>query len=80
MNRIVLQRNITTVTIVLFLMFFGFFQYTKPAFLYDQNGALRQFGIGYRSKTIIPMWLLSIVLAILSYLLVLYYINLPNIY
>jgi len=80
MNRIVLQRNITTVTIVLFLIFFGIFQYMKPSFLYDQNGALRQFGIGYRSKTIIPMWLLSIVLAILSYLLVLYYINLPNIY
>lgn len=80
MNRIILQRNITTVTIVLFLLFFGLFQYMKPGFLYDHDGALRQFGLGYRNKTIIPMWLLSIVLAIFSYLIVLYYINIPNIY
>lgn len=80
MNRIVLQRNSTTVTIVIFLLFFGFFQYMKPGFLYDHDGSLRQFGLGYRNKTIIPMWLLSIVLAIFSYLLVLYYINLPDIY
>ncbi len=80
MNRIVLQRNSTTVTIVIFLLFFGLFQYMKPGFLYDRDGSLRNFGLGYRNKTIIPMWLLSIVLAIFSYLLVLYYINFPNIY
>jgi hypothetical protein len=33
---------------------------------------LREFGIGLRKKTIIPVWLLSVFLAIVSYLAVMY--------
>tara|TARA_Y100000996_G_C22384365_1_gene586440 strand:+ start:184 stop:351 length:168 start_codon:yes stop_codon:yes gene_type:complete len=50
----------------------------KPAFIFKKDGTLREFGIGFRNKTVIPAWLLAIVLAIVSYLLVLYYLAMPK--
>ena len=49
-------------------------QYLKPKFLYKNDGSIREFGIGTKNKTILPIWLLSIVLGILCYLFVIYYI------
>jgi hypothetical protein len=40
--------------------------------MYNEDGSLRQFGIGFKRKTVIPAWLVAIIIAILSYLLVLY--------
>jgi len=45
----------------------------KPSFLYNNDGSLREFGVGYKNKTILPLWLFSIVLGILTYVSVLYY-------
>ena len=42
--------------------------------LYEDDGSFRQFGIGYQHKTIIPIWLVSIIIAIFSYLSVMYYL------
>jgi hypothetical protein len=50
-------------------------QVTKPAFIYDEKGNYRQFGLGYRKYTVFPIWIVSIVLAILSYFLVIWYIG-----
>ena len=47
----------------------------KPKFLFNRDGSLRVFGIGYRNKTIFPIWLLSMILGILCYLYVTYYTN-----
>jgi hypothetical protein len=52
----------------------------KPACFYNKNGSLRDFGVGYRNKTILPVWLLSIILGILCYLAVLYYTSNVRIY
>jgi hypothetical protein len=52
---------------------------TKPAFLFNMDGSIKQFGYGYRNKTIIPFWLLSYLLGVFSYLGVLYYITYPKI-
>ena len=75
MNRNFLQTNVVAVAIILFLIFYGVVQYMKPGFLYNTDGSLRVFGVGYRNKTILPMWLFSLVLAILCYLAVLYYLE-----
>ena len=48
--------------------------YIKPAFLYTKEGGFREFGVGYKNKTVIPIWLISIILAILSYVAVMYYL------
>jgi len=49
----------------------------KPAFVFKRDGTLREFGLGFRNKTVIP-GLLAIILAIISYLSVLYYLALPK--
>jgi hypothetical protein len=74
----IVRQNITLVSVVLFVYLFGLIQYMKPAFLYNSDGSIREFGIGYKNKTILPIWLLSIVLGILSYLAVLYFISAPK--
>lgn len=68
-----IQNNPTFISIVIFLILFGSIQLYSPAFLYNSDGSLRDFGVGYKNKTILPVWLLSIVLGILSYLGVRYY-------
>jgi len=62
------------VAIFIFLVLFFIIHNLKPAFLYNTDGGFRPFGVGYKHKTVIPIWLISIILAILSYLAVLYYI------
>ena len=74
LNRFI-KNNTTLVAIGLFLLIFGFIHVMKPGFLYNNDGSLREFGVGYKNKTILPLWLLSIILGILTYIAVLYYIN-----
>lgn len=76
----VIQENMTLVSIVLFLVIFTTIQWLKPSFLYNSNGSIREFGIGYKNKTILPIWLLSLLLGILCYLFVLYYLVYPRLY
>jgi hypothetical protein len=35
--------------------------------LYDPDGALREFGIGRTGKTVVPAWLVAVLLAITIY-------------
>ena len=60
--------------ILLFLIMFGLIHYIKPGFIYNKEGGFRPFGLGYRHKTVIPIWVVAIVLSILSYLAVLTYL------
>ena len=68
-----IQKNSILVSILLFLILFGIIQLLKPSFLYNTDGSIREFGIGYKNKTILPIWLLSIILGILCYIIVLFY-------
>lgn len=61
---------------MLYIIVFMLVQYANPSFLYNEDGSLREFGVGYSSKTVLPIWLVAIVLGILSYLLV-YYVSMP---
>lgn len=80
MNRHYIRENATLFSIVLFLIMFGTIQLMKPAFLYNKDGSIREFGVGYKNKTILPIWLLSIILGILSYLFVMYYVAYPKLF
>ena len=80
MLRTFTRNNITLVSILLFISVFGIVQLIKPAFLYKSDGSTRDFGIGYKNKTIMPVWLFSIILGILSYLFVLYYLAYPRMF
>jgi hypothetical protein len=72
--KLYVRQHLPLVSIILFLTIFGFIQLMQPAFLYNSDGSLRDFGVGYKNKTILPIWLLSIVLGILSYCFTRYYI------
>ena len=69
-----IRNNKVSISIILFLAIFGMLHYMKPALMYDKNGGFQQFGVGYRNKTVLPIWIFAIVLAILSYLAVSYYL------
>ena len=69
------RENAPLAAIILFLFIFGSIQMMKPTCFYNKDGSIRHFGVGYRNKTILPIWLLSIVLGILCYLAVLVYIS-----
>jgi hypothetical protein len=71
-NQYFIKHHITSFSILVFLAVFAAIQAFKPRFMYNEDGSLRQFGIGFRRKTVVPAWLVAIIIAILSYLLVLY--------
>lgn len=75
-----IRQNTLLVSIILFIIIFGIIQMIKPVCFYNKDGSVREFGIGYRNKTIFPIWLLSLSLGILSYLAVLYFITMPIIF
>ena len=50
MNRQYIRKNITTVSILLFIALFCIIQLAEPAFLYEKDGSLRQFGLGKMKK------------------------------
>jgi len=64
-----------SISVVLFLIFISIIHWLKPAFIYNEKGGFRPFGLGYRQSTVFPFWIVSIVMAILAYLLVIIYIR-----
>ena len=78
MLRTFARNNTTMMAIIIFMLVFGLIQMLQPAFFYNRDGSIREFGIGYKNKTILPIWLFSIILGILSYLFVLYYLVYPR--
>jgi hypothetical protein len=78
MNYSFIRKHINTFAILIFITSFLLLNYFQPGFIYNNDGTLREFGLGSKRKTILPIWLISILLGILSYLAVLYYITLPK--
>tara|TARA_Y100001970_G_scaffold46342_1_gene58316 strand:+ start:168 stop:407 length:240 start_codon:yes stop_codon:yes gene_type:complete len=72
--KLLVRKNRLQFAIVLFLIIFTFIHIQKPSLLYEDDGSFRQFGVGYRKKTVVPIWLISIVVALLSYVIVSFYL------
>ena len=64
--------NRLTIAIALFVVFFVFVNWMKPVLLYNSDGSLRPFGIGHRKRTVVPLWLVVILLSILTFSVSLY--------
>ena len=67
------RQNKIFVSILIYMILFGLVNLLTPAFMYNPDGSLKEFGLGFRKKTIIPVWLISIFLAIIAYFSVVYY-------
>jgi hypothetical protein len=69
-----MEKSVVFYVIGIFISIFIIVSYIwKPLFLFNTDGSLKEFGVGYKNKTIMPLWLFSIVLGILSYMSVMYY-------
>lgn len=79
MNKLFIRKNLTLFAIILFIIIFFGTTYFKPLFLYKNDGSLRTFGVGYKQKTILPIWLYAILLGVACYLVVLFYVSYSNI-
>ena len=79
-NKNYIREHIALISIILFVFMFGLIVMIKPAFLYNRDGSVREFGIGYKNKTILPIWLLSLILGIVSYLIVMFYLASPKLF
>ncbi len=59
-----------------FILLYSLIVMFRPSIIYNnQYDYLRQFGVGYKNTTILPLWLVSILLAIFSYFIVLYFLH-----
>lgn len=79
MYKLFIRKHTTSIAILVFIVSFYLLLCCRPSFLYKKNGTLRQFGLGYKKKTVLPVWLVALIMAILSYLLVVYYLAIPKI-
>ena len=73
MNHREIIKNPTYSAIFLFSGLFLIIIYGAPHLMFEDDGSIRQFCIGFRKKTIVPLWLLSIILGILCYMFVQFY-------
>jgi hypothetical protein len=67
------RRHIISTAMWLYIILYFLVVYTRPGFLYNRDGTLKTFGLGFRRKTVFPAWVLAISLAILTYVAVLFY-------
>ena len=59
-----------------FILLYSLIVMFRPSIIYNnQFDYLRPFGVGYKNTTILPLWLVSILLAIFSYFIVLYFLH-----
>lgn len=74
-----LKENKTLAAIALFFSIYFFVYIWKPKFLFQEpNNLIRDFGVGYKNKTILPLWLFSILLGIICYFIIVFYTNRPS--
>ena len=72
------KKNKASISIIIFMILFFSIHEFKPPIFYNKDGSLRQFGLGTKKKTVIPIWFLTLILAIFCYLFVLYYLAIPK--
>jgi hypothetical protein len=69
-----IYKNKLNTAIFLFFILFSLIHNIQPSLLYNKDGSFREFGVGFKHKTVIPIWLVSIILGLLSYISVLSYL------
>ena len=68
--------NRLTMVLFVFIILYGIIIYIQPEMIFNSKyDCLRQFGVGYKNTTIVPLWLISILFAIISYFIVLYVLH-----
>jgi len=56
MYRSFIRKHTTSIAILIFIAVFYAIQCCAPSFLYKKDGSIRPFGLGYKSKTVLPIF------------------------
>jgi hypothetical protein len=72
--KIFIGRNKLNISLLVFVIMFSLIHHVQPSLVYNEEGEFRPFGIGYRHKTVIPIWLVAIITALFSYMFVMSYL------
>lgn len=64
------RENNVLATFILFLFMFSLIIIYKPSFAFDKHGQIKEFGLGYTNKTVLPIWVLVIIFSVLSYFII----------
>lgn len=70
MMREFMRDNKILATFVLFMAMFLIMMITRPAFVFNRDGSIKDFGLGYTNRTVLPVWILVIIFAVMSYFIV----------
>ena len=65
--------------IVIFMILYVVTIMAQPRFCFDEDGNILQFGLNYKNKTIVPMWLLAVLFGITSYFSIYYYLHMSKV-
>jgi len=57
------------VSLLIYLVTITTVLYSRSNVFYKKNGSLKEFGTGGKGKTLLPLWLVILLLALLSYFL-----------
>ena len=74
LSNVVKQQRIGVAIIIYLAIMFSLI-YTKPSFLFNDDESIKPFGLGYQTKSVLSLPIISILVGILSYMFVLYYLN-----
>ena len=80
MNRQYITKHIVTITSMLLCITILSIYFVQPIVICNEDGSLKEFGIGYNNKTVVPMWYCTLLLAIVIYTLIRLYIIYPRVY
>lgn len=69
MDATFIRNNLVLIAISIFIFSFVTLHMLKPSFIYNNDGSLRQFGVGRKLSTVFPSWLIAIIMGIFSYLI-----------
>lgn len=69
-----IYKNRILFSIIIFIILLSIIHSIKPPFIYNPDGSFMDFGVGYANKTVLPIWVIVIIIAIFSYISVLYFL------
>ena len=78
MLRTLARENPVGAALAVFIVAYACVVMAQPAALFASDGTLRDFGVGTKNRTVVPAWLVAIMLAVLAYLCVLWFIAAPT--
>ena len=58
------------IAIIVFIGVFYLAYKSKSTLFFNNDGSLKQFGVGYKHKTVVPLWLFAILSGVVVYIVV----------